>query len=535
MTPKVRERFDDESADHAVGFFQKALVHTISPYARKPFILAPFQRDEIVRPLFGTQVWADDLERWVRRYTLAWLEVARKNGKSELLAGFALLLTGADDEEGAEVYGVAKDTDQAGRVFGVARRMLELGGLGGPPRSGLPFTIYPTNKRIVYAKTGSYYRVIASDALGNLGQNPHGIIFDEVIAQPNSELWDALRTGYGTRAQPLMIAATTAGDDTTNFALQEHDFSEKVAEDPSLDPRRFVYIKGLPRDADWRDESRWPEANPALGIFLRKQVLRDELISAQSNPREERRFRMFRLNQWQDGGTVGWAGSESWKQQGNSGMVVESKLSGQPCWAGVMAASATDVASIAFVFRAPEGEGVWTRWQHFIPEDRLDDLERRSSGAATQWSKKGGSLRVTEGNELDIDAIVQTIRDAAELYDLRELAYFTGNALGIVQPLVADKVVEVVSIGVNAAGSALVDWERMLSRGEFNHGGDPLAAWQVAHLRVRDSSAGLTRIDVKASPENVYSIVAAELAMRRYLIAKPPRKSVYASRGLMQA
>jgi phage terminase large subunit-like protein len=532
--PAKRERFHAPAADHAQEFYEELLVHTKSPYARQPFLLAPFQREDMIRPLFGEQVWAEDLETWVRRYTLAWWEVARKNGKSELLAGAALYLTGADDEEGAEVYGVAKDTDQAALVFDVARRMLELADLGGPPRSGKPFTIYPTNKRIVYAKTGSFYRVIAADALGNLGQNPHGIIFDEVIAQPNAELWDALRTGYGTRAQPLMIAATTAGDDTTDFARQEHEFSLRVAADPTLDPRRFVYIRGVPNDADWTDESRWAEANPALDIFLRRQVLRDELISAQNNPREERRFRMFRLNQWQAGGLKGWAGAEWWRDEGNAGMVPEEKLAGQPCWGGIMAASASDLAAAAWLFRNPEGNGVWARWAYFMPEDRFADLERRTSGAATAW-RNAGHLQLTEGNELDIPAIVQHVREAVERYAVREIAYFSGNALGIAQPLMADRLAEMVSIGASAPGSSLVDWERMLSRGEFNHGGHPVSAWQVSQLQVRDTTGGVPRIDMKASPENVYGIVAAELALRRLLVAKAPPRSAYShDRGLMQ-
>ena len=532
MTGVLEVRCNLERAYHAASFFEELLVHTKGKYARQRFKLSPFQRQQIILPLFGHQMLDPDYDEWVRLYTMAWLEMGRGNGKSELLAGIALYLTGADDEEGAEVYGVAKDRDQAALVFNVARRMLELAELGGPPRSGTPFTIYPTNKRIVYAKTGSFYAVIAADALGNLGQDPHGIVFDEVIAQPNGELWDALRTGF-KRRQPLMVAATTSGDDTADFALQEHEFSLRVQKDPSLAPRRFVFIRNLPKDADWTDESRWPEANPALGDFLRPQLLRDEFQTAQSNPREERAFRMFRLNQWQAGSTTGWAGAEWWKDQGNAGMVPEEKLEGQPAWGGVMAASASDLAAVAWVFRNPEGEGVWARWAFFMPEDRMQELERRTSGAATAWHNAGW-LQLTEGNELDIPTVVGHVREAAERYAVREVAYFSGNALGIAQPLMADRVVELVSIGASAPGSSLVDWEGMLSRGEFNHGGNPVTAWQVGHLQVRSTDGGTSRVDIKASPENVYGVVAAELALRRLLVAKAPPRSAYADRGLMQ-
>lgn len=532
----MKTRFSKAAADKACAVFEKALVHTKGTWARQPFKLAPFQRDDIIRPLFGQQVYDPDEDDWVRQYTLGWMEMARKNGKSEVLAGVAILLTGFDDEEGAEVYGVAKDTDQASLVFDVARRMLELSGHGGPPRSGLPFIIYPTNRRIVYTRTSSFYRVIAADALGNLGQNPHGILFDEVIAQPNGELWDALKTGFGTRRQPLMLAATTPGDDTAEFARQEHEFSLKVAADPSLDPRRFVFMRNLPKEADWRDESLWGDPNPALGIFLKPQVLRDELTSAQNNPREERRFRMFRLAQWQSGGLEGWAGSETWSVQGNIQMIDQEQLQGRRCWAGIVAASASDLAAAAWTFHNPQGRGTCTLWDYWLPEDRLPDLNRRTAGKAATWAAEG-QLQLTPGNEIDIETIVQAIRDRAAQFDVRELAYFAGNALGIVQPIIDEGVVKATAaISANASGSALVDWEQALAVGEYRHGGNPVTAWTISHLQVRETLGGTPRIDIKGSPENVYGAVAAEFALRRLLVAKTPPRSAYsADRGLITA
>lgn len=522
--------YDPERAQRAVDFFEKLLVHTKGAHARQPFTLAPFQRDEIIGPLFGNVVEDPDTGETVRQYQLAWLEMGRKNGKSELMAGLALLMIGGDDEEGAEAYGVAKDTDQASLVFNVAKRMIELS-----PILPQHFTIYPSNRRIVYNKTASFYRVVAADAAGNLGQDPHAILFDEVIAQPNGELWDAMKTGFGSRRQPMMIAATTAGDDAAEFARQEHDFSAKVAEDPSLDPRRFVFIRNLPKDADWRDEDRWPEANPALGDFLRPQVLRDELTSAMNHPREERRFRMFRLNQWQTGGLEGWEGAEWWGEQGNIQMLDTDALKGRRCWGGLVAASATDLAAACWVFDAPEGEGTWALWDYWLPADRLPDLIRRTNGDAEAWAKTG-ALTLTDGNEMDIAAILARIREVAGLYSVQELAYFAGNALGIVQPLENEGLLRsTVAVSANAHGSALVDWEQALSTGRFRHGANPITRWQIGVVQIRETVGGTPRIDMKGSPENVYGVVAAELAFRRRLVAAPPRRSVYEDRGLEMA
>jgi len=526
----VKTKFDARRATHAVSFFERLLVHTKGVYARQPFKLAAFQK-QIVRPLFGRMMRDPESEEWVRLYNLAWLEMARKNGKSELMAGLALLLTGADDEEGAEVYGVAKDTDQASLVFNVARRMLELGELGGPPRSGLPFTIYPTNRRIVYPKLGSFYRVIAADALGNLGQDPHGIVFDEIIAQPNGELWDALKTGFGARRQPLMVAATTAGDDPSSFAYDEHLFSERVLGEPSLDPRRFVYIRTVPKDLDWRDERYWRKANPALGDFLRPQVLRDELTSAQNNPREERRFRQFRLNQWQSGGQVEAIPYDLWVQTG--GMVVPDKLKGKPAWGGLVASTVTDLTAISWIFKAPEGEADWwVLWQHFLPEVYLPALDERTNSKASIWAKEG-RLTITEGDVIDVGAHTGALLEGMKRYDVRELAYDPNGTIGIVQPIIEANACEVVPIYASTPGAALVDLERLVRAAKIHHGADPIATWQVGNLMAKESSGGVLKIDRKGSHDNVSGIAAAELALRRALLATEPRESAYETEGLM--
>lgn len=522
----MRSRYNAEKAARAVAFFEKLLVHTKGHWARQRFVLAPFQRD-IIEALFGTETYDRDSRSWVRLYNTAWLEVGRKNGKSELMAGIALLLTGGDDEEGAEVYGVAKDTDQASLVFDVAKRMVELS-----PVLTKHFKLYPTNRRIVYARTSSFYRVIPADALGNLGQNPHGIVFDEVIAQPSGELWDALRTGYGARRQPLMVAATTAGDDPGSFAKIEHDFSARVAEDPTLAPRRFVFMRNASADADPGDEDVWAFTNPAIEAgFLRKQVLRDEFHTAQSNPREMRKFRQFRLNQWQDTPSTAWIGQEAW--DGTAQMVVEDQLEGLRAFGGLVAGSVNDLTALSWTFPPSDPEGPWrVLWRHLLPEEQLPVLVARTDGRAQQWADEG-RLILTEGDQVDVAAhVAQVLADVAR-FDVVELAHDTHGVLGIVQQVMAAHPALPVGIGPNAPGTALLDWERLILAGKYHHGGDPVARWQVGHTLVKESAAGTLRIDRKHSVENVSAIYAAELGLRRALIAQQKPRSVYLERGLL--
>jgi phage terminase large subunit-like protein len=309
------------------NFFERVLHHTKGRFARAPFLLHDWQADDIIRPIFGTVRFDGQLSEWVRLYNEAWLELGRGDGKSEVLAGIALYLLCGDGEEGAEVYGAAADKDQAALVFNVAKRMVELS-----PILSHRLVVVDSRKRITDPKTSSVYQVIAADAAGNLGQGPHGIVFDEIIAQPSRDLFDALRTGLGKRDEPLLICATTAGNDPESFAAGEHDAAVAVFEDPAKQPNRYVYIRNTPMRVDlpkgWAPpaegpaevdgwvvipatadedtvevdpwaEANWHYANPAIASgFLSLAQLRSEAAAAVADPMKENPFRQFRLNQW---------------------------------------------------------------------------------------------------------------------------------------------------------------------------------------------------------------------------------------------
>ena len=243
-------------AERAIYFIEKHLRHTKGKWAGSKFILAPWQKHDIVVPLFGT-LTKDEL--W-RRYRTAYVEIPRKNGKSELAAAVALYLLFYDHEQGGEIYGAAADRDQASIVFNVAAEMVRR-----DPELSRRSKIIDSQKRIVVPRTGSYYRAIPADAAGSHGYNASAVIFDELHTQPNRELWDVLTTSSGARAQPLTFAITTAGYDKLSICYEQHDYAERVLRGAVDDPSYFAYIRKAEDDADWKDEAVWRACNPALG------------------------------------------------------------------------------------------------------------------------------------------------------------------------------------------------------------------------------------------------------------------------------
>ncbi|NUT47336.1 MAG: terminase large subunit [Saccharothrix sp.] len=471
-------------ADHAQAFAEEICVHTKDRWARRPFILAEWQRDDIVRPLFGEVRWDDEAECYVRRFRIAWIELARKNGKSELLAFVALYLLVGDGVESAEVYGCARDTDQARLVFNVAARMVRLS-----PVLSKRLRVIEHSARIVDEKTNSVYAVVPADALGNLGSNPSCVIFDEVLTQPNGDFWNAMRTGMGTRLEPLLIAATTAGNDPASFAKGEHDEFVKIGEDPSRAPHRFVYLRNTPADADPWDEANWYHANPALGDFLSLAALREEALEARNDPLKENAFRQFRLNQWVNQASrwmpmhlyVACTGSTRDEPD-----ALRRELARRPAWGGLDLASKLDLTAWCLI--VPDGidghpSALWRFW---LPEAGVSFLHERTDGRVSTWVEQGW-ITVTDGEVIDYDKVEADIVTDAGLLRVADISYDEWSGEPVRQRLEKKAGVPMFPVAQTYKGMTAGMTELMAltkSRG-WSHHGNPVAEWCFDAVEVR--------------------------------------------------
>lgn len=412
---EVGDHFCVPRANHAQAFFEELLVHTKGSYSRKRFLLKPWQRDDIVRPLFGETAWSPELDGYKRRYEVAWIEIARKNGKSELLAGIMLYLLVADGEESAEVFGVARNREQASLVFDVAAQMVRYS-----PVLAKRLKITPHKKRIFDERTHSFYQVIAADAQSALGSNPSGVGGDEILAWRDGSMWDSLRTGMGSgaRRQPLMAAATTAGNDPEGFAGLMHKEMQRIAENPDRSPHTFVYLRNLEVEADPWDEANWATANPALGDFLSVEAMRKQALEARNNPIAEMAFRQFRLNQWQNS-TVRWMRMHEWDLTAgtvhSSGPATLEAFSGRECWFGLDLAARQDLTAMCYLF--PSADGVDLAWRFWAPESAVARLDQLNSDRFSQFARDGW-LTITEGDVLDFEKVYADIESDARRFTI---------------------------------------------------------------------------------------------------------------------
>jgi phage terminase large subunit-like protein len=492
--------FDEKKADRAVRFFEGELRHIEGVWAGQAFILQPWQR-KIVRDLFG---WVR--EDGTRRYRIAYIEIPRKNGKSTFAAGLALYLLLCDGEKRPQVYSCAGDRAQASIVYGMARRMIELGS---------PLLADKTERRqykIHARSSGGWYEAASAEAYTAHGRSPHGIIFDELHTQPNRDLWDAMLSGRGARANPLVIAITTAGHDRSSICWEMHQRAKAAIENPDGDPTFYGCIFGADIADNWTNEETWRRANPNLGASVSLDFLREECEAAKNNPAAENTFRNLYLNQWTEQ-AVRWIQMHHWDQCREDFDL--SEFSGEPVWCGLDLASTRDINALSMVFK--RDTDYYVKCRYWMPEEVADIRGKQDRAQAKRWASQG-LITQTDGNVADYGVICAELCEVAERFDLQCLAYDPwGPARAMAQQLAtagfpAEKLKEFrQTIGSFAAPSK--EFERRIANQTLHHDGDPVLRWMAGNVAAERDKSDNIRPSKSRSADKIDGIVATIMAM----------------------
>lgn len=474
------------------------LTHTKGPFAQQPFDLRPWQRKILTR-LFTTR------KDGLRQYRTCLLMLPRKNGKTELAAALAIYFLLFDGEIGGEVYSAAADKDQAALVFNVAAQMIR-----NDPELEAQCEIIDSQKRIVHRKSGSFYRAISAEAYSKHGFNASVVIYDELHAAPNRELWDVLSTSQGARAQPLMIAITTAGYDRHSILWELYAHAQKVAETPSLDPTFLPLLFEAPSEADWTDERVWKKANPALGDFRSIEEMRIACARAKEIPAQENTFRRLYLNQWTEQ-AARWIQLTAW----DACQVAIESLRARRCYVGMDLSSTKDLTALVAVF--PDDDGGFDVLAHFfVPHDSIQERSRRDRVPYDQWARDG-FLTATPGNVVDYEAVRQTLKDWAAAYDLREIAFDPWNATDLVTRLQEQDGFVCVPMrqGFASLSAPTKALEKAILSKALRHDGHPVLRWNISNVAVETDATGNLKLSKKVSTERIDGAAALVMAVDR--------------------
>ncbi len=515
-------RFDVDAAERPVTFIERFCKQSIGRGAGQPLALLDWQKDYL-RRLHGWKR-ADG----TRRYRTSYLEVAKKNGKSTMLAGEGLFLLVADREPGSVVFSNACDRDQASIIFNESARMVRAS-----PSLGKILDIVDTKKTIFDHRNNGMYRANSADAPSKDGQNAHGILFDELHRQRDRSLWDVFQFADLAREQPLKISITTAGEDEAGVWHEQRVLSERINRGEQLVESDIEHL-GVVYRADPADDlespATWMKANPSLGVILDAKRFKADLERARRTPLDWANFLRLRLN-IVTRSEARFLPVGAWERCGRP----LRDLEGRRCYGGLDLATTKDLCAWVLIF--PDSDGTFDVLARFwCPRAAVESRTKSGRAPYEQWVRTG-MIEATPGNVVDYDAIRDQVLADRDLFDIKRVAADPFNATQLCLGLKnAGIEIEFLRQGFISLNSPTKELERLVLEAKLRHGNDPVLAWNLANAVAVQDSAGNIKLDKSRSRDKIDGAAALVNALDAWLheTVEPDEKpSVYETRGLV--
>jgi phage terminase large subunit-like protein len=483
--------FSETYAQHAIEFIEQ-LEHSTGEYAGRAFELEPWQAF-IVWNLFG--FLNDDGSR---RFTRAYVEVPRKNGKSTFSSALMLYGLIADDEPAAQVYSAATKLDQAMMVFGESVRVCQ-----NLPWLSEALTVNNSvnNRRILYGQ--SIYKPLEWNPGKQDGLNAHFCCIDEYHAHPNDELYNVIRNSMGARRQPLLFTITTAGFNREAPCYKHRQYCAGVLSGAIKDDALFSVIYTLDEGDDWTDPAVWAKANPNWGISVNPRQLEQGLTEAKEFVHKEVEFKTKLLNVWTDTAMT-WISDSDWKAC--DGM---DELEGELCYGGLDLASTGDFCAFSLYFPAYNAIRSW----YWLPVETAYKRKDAAGASIRQWAADG-HIELTDGNVTDYSFIKARVIALAQQYDIKDIAFDRFNSSQLVIEL-QNEGLQMFPFGQGfvSMSAPTKELERLVKDKKLRHAGNPVTRWMMSNIMLRTDPAGNIKIDKAKSGDKVDGPVSIVMAL----------------------
>ena len=475
--------------DRVIAFIERYCKVPEGKHVGQPIKLDPFQK-KFIRAVYDNKAGTKK----------AILSIARKNGKTALIAGLVLAhLVGPEAQLNSQIVSGARSRDQAGLVFNLAAKMVTLS----PELSGV-VRIVPSGKRLLGLPMNVEYRALAADGTTAHGLSPILAILDEVgqVKGPQDDFVDAITTSQGAHAAPLLIAISTQ-------AAEDADLLSVWIDDAltSNDPRIVAHIYAAEPGADVLDKKAWAAANPALGKFRSMDDIAEQAKQASRMPSAENTFRNLCLNQRVS--TVSpFISPDVWKL--NGGPVMD--FGSAPVWVGLDLSARTDLTALVIVGKVA---GVWHVRPHFwTPEKGLVDRAKRDRVPYDLWARQG-YLHTTPGTTVDYEFVAQDMGAILASLDVRSVAYDRWR-IALLQKELDEAGIELPLVefgqGFKDMSPALDTLEGELLNGRIAHAMHPVLTMCAANAVITKDPAGNRKLDKSKTTGRIDGLVALAMA-----------------------
>jgi len=514
--------YDEPTGERVVYFLEHYCRHHKGEWGGQPLLLEEWQK-EVIRHVFG---WLRP--DGTRRFRTAYIEIPRKNGKSEIAAGIGLYLTVADGEEGAEVYASATKKDQARIVWSAADAMVT-------KSPELKRWVRQLKSNLSVPRTSSKFEPLGADSGTLDGLNPHGNIVDELHAHKDRKVWDVLDTAMGARRQPLTVAITTAGVyDVESIGWEQHDYAVKVLEQTIEDDSFFAFIAAADEATEgsgyYFTEEAQRQANPNYGISVKPDYLERQAAKAQLQPGFLNEYLRLHCNVWTRTAKR-WLNLERWgecepslppggahaAQVRATAVARELALRGRPAWGALDLSAKLDLA--AFVAVLPDATGIDVICRFWLPEATIATYADKGQRFYEPWVRDGW-LTKTDGAVIDYDTIQAEVEKLAGLYQFQEIAFDQWGATQITQKLAASGLTMVeFGQGFKSMSLPSKELEAMVVKRVVRHSGNPVLRWNASNVVTATDPAGNIKPDKEKSKAKIDGVVALIMALGRHLVS----------------
>jgi phage terminase large subunit-like protein len=508
-----RWRFDEAKADHFCRFAEAF------PHIKDDFLGHASRREKIHLgdwqifigcSLFG---WVDK-EKGFRRFSEAFILVARKNGKTTFAALVVLYCFAADGEFGAEVFCGASSKDQAGEVFRTAKSMAEAS-----PDFREAYGVWVNTASLVIQARAASLKMLKGQPAD--GPSPHCVSADEYHEYKTDALLDWARTGMQARRQPLLLEISTAGSNTASPCYNKHVEAQEVLAGRRVNERLFTMIFTVDRAVDWKSEKALLMANPNYGVSVNPEIIKADQFQATQSAVRQNGFKTKNLNIWVNQ-KVAWMNMVKWDACADPTLRIEDFL-GDECVEAVDLASRRDTVSTARIFRrivdGLEHYYVFTR--HYLNERQIRDPKNTHF---LEWSQKGFLIE-TPGDVTDYLLVNDDLAADANQLILRELVFDPLHAAPLVQFLRQredwNHGVEIVDLKQSEENMSapMKEFEAIVLSGRFHFDGNPLLTWMMGNTICRVSRRDNWYPDRENVDRKIDGPVAIILGVNRWMAA----------------
>ncbi|MEC0496423.1 terminase large subunit [Bacillus glycinifermentans] len=510
---------DVDEANKVMDFIETFCKHSKGELAGEPIELELWQKF-IFTNIYGFYK-KDDKGRTVRAVRTVYIQIPRKNGKTVLAAGAATYAMYADGEKGAECFTAATDAEQAN----IAAKQIAAT-IQNSPDLNTRTQIYKGPKghinAIIYRYTINGTRFensilpLSKNTQGLDGKNPHFVLLDEVHAQNNADMYDVLKSGMGSRLQPLMFIISTAGKGTTSVGLQIYDYARGLLNNKNEeeeDISYFTYITEPDKGDKWDDRKVWKKVNPNWGISVQPDFLESEFKTAQMSAERKDEFLAKYLNIFvRSTGTYFDKDIVQKMIEDKEGNLIKDlgDLSGEQAVIGLDLSRTTDLTCVSINIPTHDENGksmLKVKQMYFIPDHNLEAREKMENIPYRNFAERG-FLTLCPGKTIDYDMVVEFIVECSRIYDVEQVNYDPALSQKVVEALEAEGLTCVETKQYSTVLNAPFDDAEILMFEERIKTDNPLFIYCTENVVADKNFQGLKRPSKKQSKAKIDGFVA---------------------------